>query len=138
MKLPNEYKVGGQRVEVQTPDCMNGVLGQCDVSAGWIKVARFYDEKPISESSRTNTFYHEVIHSILDTMGRNDLNTDEVFVCSFASFLTEVLTSMKPTAEEIYAKDARILLPHLLEKHFDCPKDKVEAFIEEFVSYLFA
>ena len=44
-----------------------------------------------SQSSKENTFYHELVHSILRTMGETELNDNERFVCCFAGFLTEAM-----------------------------------------------
>lgn len=48
-----------------------------------------------SKESMTNTFYHELTHSILDTMGEFDLSKNEKFVSTFSSFLNEALGSMR-------------------------------------------
>ena len=44
-----------------------------------------------SEGSKINTFYHELTHSILKTMGETELNDNEKFVCCFSSFLSEAM-----------------------------------------------
>lgn len=38
-----------------------------------------------------NTFVHEVLHAILDTMGETELNNNEKFVCGCAGYLTEAI-----------------------------------------------
>ena len=70
--------------------CDNNVFGECFLGAGYIQIAEKVnkDDKQ-SEDSKTNTFYHELLHSILDTMGYSDLSKDEKFVNCFAGFLTE-------------------------------------------------
>jgi len=44
------------------------------------------DEK-VSDSIVEETFYHELVHAILHSLGRKDLNEDESFVQSFAILL---------------------------------------------------
>ena len=84
-----KFKVGGQEIRIINVDNLDGKLGECCLAAGWVKIAdKFKGE------SKLNTLYHEMTHAILDTMGRDDLSADEVFVSSFASFLTEALTTL--------------------------------------------
>lgn len=93
-KIPKSYKVGGQQIDIRyTERCDNNCFGETCVAAGYIEIAdKFNKDLKQSETSKTNTFYHELTHTILDTMGRKDLSGDEVFVCSFAGFLTEAMT----------------------------------------------
>ena len=95
MKIPKRIQVGGQQVDVEIVDKIMGKLGICSVAGGYIKISKEFDGTPQSESSQYNTFIHEVIHCILDTMGRGDLSGDETFVSTFAGFATEVITSIK-------------------------------------------
>ena len=88
------FKVGGQEVKVIEVENLDGKLGECCLAAGWVKIADKFKGESQSESSKLNTLYHEMTHAILDTMGRDDLSADEVFVSSFSSFLTEALTSL--------------------------------------------
>jgi hypothetical protein len=48
-----------------------------------------------SYTSKLNTFYHELTHAILKTMGEYELNNNERFVCTFSSLLTEAIRSFK-------------------------------------------
>ena len=94
MKIPKSFKVGGQEMLVENVEHLEGTLGECCVGAGYIKIADVFKEKSQSQSSKENTFVHELVHSILDTMGRDDLSKDEVFVSCFSGFLAEALNSM--------------------------------------------
>lgn len=95
-KLPKQYTVGGQHMDIQQVDQIgDGLLGQCSLAEGWIKIANKFGSRNQSETSKTNTMYHEIVHSILDTMGEKELSANEKFVCTFSGFLTEVLTTMK-------------------------------------------
>ena len=96
MKIPKKIRIGGQVLEVTEPEKFeDSKLGRCCLANGYIKIAKTFDGLQQSESSKLNTYWHEVLHAILDTMGRSDLSNDEVFVCSFAGFLTECYTSME-------------------------------------------
>ena len=94
-RIPKEYRVGGQRIEVRMVDrCDGNSIGMEFLASGYIEIAHQYNKDRIqSEDSKVNTFYHELTHTILGTMGKKELNEDEEFVNTFASFLTEALTS---------------------------------------------
>ena len=95
--IPIKLNVGGQEIEVKIVErCDNNCLGECRVANGVIEIASKYNkDEYISESCKLNTFYHELTHAILYTMGETELNNNEKFVCCFSSFLTEALTSCK-------------------------------------------
>ena len=73
-------------------------LGRCYVAKGQVLI-----NTEQTDSSKRNTFFHEMVHSILDTMGRDDLSQDESFVCSFSGFLMEVHNSVPTMSNEITA-----------------------------------
>lgn len=94
-KIPKEYNVGGQRIEVRIVErCDDNNLGLECLPSGYIEIAKYYNkDSQQSESSMMNTFYHELIHTILDTMGQDELNKDEAFVNTFAGFLNEAMST---------------------------------------------
>jgi hypothetical protein len=89
MELPKEIQIGGQILTTQICEELGGRLGKCCCYNGYIKVATNIDGCTQTESSMLNTYIHECVHAILDTMGRADLSNDEAFVSSFAGFATE-------------------------------------------------
>lgn len=93
VKIPKSYQVGGQEVKVCKVDrCDGNCLGTCHISAGEIEIADTINKDDSqSEGSKQNTFYHELVRSILHTMGEQELNDNEKFVCCFAGFLTEAM-----------------------------------------------
>lgn len=92
-KIPNEYQVGGQKIEVHLVErCDDNSIGSCFLADGYIEIATKHSKDCCqSETSKINTFYHELTHSILRTMGEFELNDNEKFVCCFSSFLTEAM-----------------------------------------------
>lgn len=94
MELPKEIQIGGQVLTTQICEELGGKLGRACVYNGYIKIASNVDGCIQTESSMFNTYVHECIHAILDTMGRSDLSDDETFVSSFAGFATEGLVSI--------------------------------------------
>lgn len=94
MKIPQQIQIGGQTLVTQMCEELGGKLGKCCVFNGYIKIATSLDGAKQTESSMFNTYVHECVHAILDTMGRSDLSQDESFVCAFSSFATEGLVSI--------------------------------------------
>lgn len=96
MKIPNRLKIGGQDLNVEFTNTLIGdKLGECVLWNGKIKIAEVYKGEPQTDSSKFNTFYHELIHAILDTMGEYELSSNERFVCSFSGFLSEAIRSFE-------------------------------------------
>lgn len=96
MKIPSKIRIGGQEIEISQPDKFeDSKLGRCCVASGHIRIAKTFDGLVQSESSKENTYWHEVVHAILDTMGEDELSNNEKFVCTFAGFLTECYHSME-------------------------------------------
>ena len=101
-RFPSAYYVGGQRIEVSFVDHLpNDHLGTSSVCCGEIKIANKVNEgRDQSPSSKLNTFWHEVVHTILDTMQENELSANEKFVGVFSSMLCEVLNSFEYGQDE--------------------------------------
>ena len=92
-KIPKSYKVGGAEMEVRLVErCDNNNAGQCFLGGGYVEIAEKFNRcDNQSEGSKRNTFFHELTHSILDTMGETELSQNEKFVNCFAGFLTEAM-----------------------------------------------
>ena len=80
LNIPKEIQVGGQKIKVDFCDELGGKLGKCCAFNGFIKIANGIDGCLQTDSSKLNTFIHECVHLVLDTMGRGDLSGDETFV----------------------------------------------------------
>lgn len=101
VKIPSLIHIGGQDINIEIVDNIEGdKLGQCSVSEGYIKIARSSLGRKQGDSSQLNTFWHEVVHCVLDTMGEQELSANEKFVCCFASFLCEALRNAYFVTEE--------------------------------------
>lgn len=95
-KLPKQYTVGGQQMNIREVERIDDErLGQCCLGEGTVDIAKTFRGMIQSETSKRNTLYHEIVHTILDTMGEHDLSANEKFVCSFSGFLTEVISTLK-------------------------------------------
>jgi hypothetical protein len=100
-RIPKKFQVGGQDVVVNHVEyCEGGDLGNIVLGQGEIQIASYVSRGvPQSDTSKLNTFYHELTHAILRTMGEYEHNNNERFVCSFSGLLTEAIRSFE------YAKE---------------------------------
>lgn len=91
VKIPGQVQVGGVIYPVFHVDRVDGnAIGESFIARGDIRIAHKFDRNETqSESQKVNTFWHELVHTILGTMGKTKLNSDEEFVCTFSSFLCE-------------------------------------------------
>ena len=96
MKIPKKFRVGSVDYEVRLVEhCgMNDDFGLWRPQ-GIIEIANQAGGYKVSESKKTQTFFHELTHAILFAMGKEDLNDDEYFVNTFSSFLSEAINSME-------------------------------------------
>lgn len=99
MEIPKSFRVGGQLMNIKlVPQCEDNVLGNTCVAKGEVTIAETFECNkkiiPTSNTSRLCTLWHEVTHSILDTMGETKLSENEKFVNTFSSFLNEAILSM--------------------------------------------
>ena len=94
-KIPSHYNVGGTKIEVRNVErCDDNCVGMAHTCSGYIEIAdRFNKDNEQSETSKRNTFFHELTHTILATMGETELNNNEKFVSCFSSFLTEAMAN---------------------------------------------
>ena len=92
MIIPSKIRIGGQDIRVETLDRLyNNNLGNICVAEGVLQIADNFDNRKQSEGSKINTFIHEVVHGVLDTMGESELSKNEKFVCTFSSLLVDTI-----------------------------------------------
>lgn len=93
--IPDQIQVGGQDVKVEFVETIEGgLLGECMISSGYLKIANNGKGYTQSNTSKLNTFVHECVHLILDTMGESEMSGNERFVNSFAGYATEIIRSI--------------------------------------------
>lgn len=87
-KIPDEFNLGGSNIKVNVVDrCDNNTLGTCLLAEGCINIAdTFNKDNKQNNNVKVNTFFHELTHAILDTMGEVELSGNEKFVCCFHLF----------------------------------------------------
>ena len=93
--IPSKYTVGGQDVFIEYVECDGEDYGNYTHCLGRLKICKKIGDTPQSDTSKLNTFFHELIHSVLRTMGEYELNNNEKFINSFAGFLTEAIRTME-------------------------------------------
>ena len=98
MEIPSKIRIGGQDIDVCIVERIeNDKLGQICVAEGKMLIADNFSTSKQSESSKANTFVHEVVHGILDTMGETELSGNEKFVLTFSSFMVDVIEEIIKT-----------------------------------------
>lgn len=92
MIIPDKIRIGGQEIRVVNEERLDdNKLGTICVAEGVLRIADNFNNLKQCESSKINTFIHEVVHGILDTMGESELSGNEKFVCTFSSLLIDTI-----------------------------------------------
>lgn len=92
MKIPSKIRIGGQDIVICIVDHIEEEkLGQICIVEGKMLIAKNFSTRKQSESSKINTFIHEVVHGVLDIMGETELSGNEKFVSTFSSFMVDVV-----------------------------------------------
>lgn len=90
MIIPNKIRIGGQEISVVNEERLEGdILGDICIAEGTLRIAENFKSCKQSDGSKVNTFIHEVVHGVLDTMGECKLSGNEKFVCTFSSLLID-------------------------------------------------
>lgn len=93
-RLPKQIELGGATITVKESEGLTkhaGALGQSIYDTLEIHL----DQKLKPEDVKAITYYHELTHFILHTMGQNELNRDEGFVDNFANLLWQSIKTAK-------------------------------------------
>lgn len=98
MIIPDKIRIGGQEISVVKEERLDdNKLGTICVAEGVLRIADNFNNLQQCESSKINTFIHEVVHGILDTMGEFELSGNEKFVCTFSSLLIDPIEEIVKT-----------------------------------------
>lgn len=90
MIIPNKIRIGGQDITVVNKERLDdNDLGNICMAEGVLQIADNFNNRMQCQSSKINTFIHEIVHGVLDTMGEFELSKNEKFVCTFASLLID-------------------------------------------------
>ena len=92
MIIPDKIRIGGQDISVVNKERLDdNKLGTICVAEGILRIADNSSNIKQCESSKINTFIHEVLHGVLDTMGESELSSNEKFVSTFSSLLIDTI-----------------------------------------------
>lgn len=96
--IPNRFSVAGveHSVTYVNDESNYSNYGELNSFTCNISLQKKRCNKPISDAQLTQTFWHEVVHSILDVMGEEN---NEKFVYCFSGFLNEVIQSCEVDEE---------------------------------------
>lgn len=91
INIPDNIQVAGQQISVEIVEKLGTNLGVCRLAQSYIRIAEKYmcnnEEQEQSDASKEQTFWHELVHCILDAMCENDLSANEKFVSVFFFWL---------------------------------------------------
>ena len=90
--IPSEFKLNGKKITVEFDDdyCEGeGYLGEADFDLRLITLASKDGDKKLPQSEIQKTFYHELMHLILDAANRHKLKYNEDFVDTVGLLLYE-------------------------------------------------
>ena len=103
MIIPNKISIGGQDISVVINERLDdNKLGTICVAEGVLRIADNFSNSKQCESSKINTFIHEVVHGVLDTMGESELSSNEKFVSTFSSLLIDTIEDIVKANNEIH------------------------------------
>ena len=101
MILPDKIRIGGQEISIVNEERLDdNKLGTICVAEGVLRIADNFNNLKQCESSKINTFVHEIVHGILDTMGESELSGNEKFVCTFSSLLIDTIEEIVKANKE--------------------------------------
>ena len=101
MIIPSKIRIGGQDVSIVNDERLDDdILGKICLAEGVLHIADNFNNSKQCESSKINTFIHEVVHGVLDTMGEFELSKNEKFVCTFASLLVDTIEEIAKVNNE--------------------------------------
>ena len=99
MKLPKKIKVGDKWYSVEVVEAMRekGLMGKVYYPEQKIQIGRNSNRtgRRFKRSDVDDTFWHELVHAILDDMGCKNLNRNERFVSGFAKRLNKAIETAR-------------------------------------------
>ena len=113
MIIPDKIRIGGQDINIIKEERLdNNKLGTICIAEGVLRIANNFSNLKQCESSKINTFIHEIVHGILDTMGEFELSGNEKFVCTFSSLLINPIEEIvKANLEHSFMMLPRVKIP---------------------------
>jgi hypothetical protein len=90
--IPSQFKLRGKVIRIIVDDdyCADGgMVGEADFTEKVITLCDKYNGKKVNKMEKEQTYFHELVHMILDSMDRHNLKYNEDFVEEFSQRLYE-------------------------------------------------
>ena len=98
-QIPKTIRVGKRRYSIEVVETMlqRRTMGTINHDTQRITIGAKSNVtgQRYSQAMMTDTFWHELVHAILNDMGKHTLNKDEKFVTGFANRLTRAIQSAR-------------------------------------------
>lgn len=99
MKLPTRMRVGKKWYSVEVVEAMlhRRDMGRTFYPESCIRLGKTSNVtgRKFTKDELADTFWHELVHAILEDMGQHELNKNEAFVTQFANRLTVAIKTAK-------------------------------------------
>lgn len=97
MNIPKSFTLYAEHwnVEHKNDPTNPSNYGECDGYINTITLQHTVQGKQMSENKIESTFYHELVHAILDTSGYYGLSDDEDFVHTFGGLLHQYFKTVE-------------------------------------------
>lgn len=92
INIPEQFTLLGKKIRVIIDNdyCQeNGFVGEADFTEKVITLCDTIYGKKLKKAEKEQTYYHELVHMILDSMKRHNLKYNEDFVEEFSQRLYE-------------------------------------------------
>lgn len=89
------FELGAKTFKVKRVVHDSDNLGRSKAPLCEIEVQTKWRGCPVPEQSQEQTLMHEIVHCILEEIGREDLNNDETFVQSFSMLMYQLIETKK-------------------------------------------
>lgn len=93
MNIPDSFQLGAHTISVLKNVPLKEAWGEWNNETKIIRLRKPSRRNP--ESFYYQTFMHEVVHAVLDTMGREELSKDEGLVDALSEYLAQAILSSK-------------------------------------------
>lgn len=97
MEIPKEFYIGGLKYNVvfDNEECIKErMFGQMNCHTNKITLSNKSNQGDLPKDLVEQTFIHEAVHGILETMQEHELNGNEKFVNTFSTFLHQLIKQL--------------------------------------------
>lgn len=102
MNIPQSFDLLGHKITIKSVEnlqCDEGKIGSYHPLRHEICLQPSHKGGFISRTEIEQTFFHELVHAILISMGETELNANEKFVDMFAGLLHQSISTQRGTVD---------------------------------------